>query len=141
MWVTPNTGKAWYEISKGLPKGYVNDICIDPHNARRAYVALGGWSPDRIWMTEDAGGTWKNLSGALPAMPIQAITLDPHHTNTLFIATTIGVFVSDDKGKNWKRFGAGLPNVPVFSIVANPVTDWLTIGTHGRGAWRIKLPG
>lgn len=140
MWVTPNTGKQWYEITKGLPRAYVSDICVDPRNARRAYVSLSGWSPNRIWKTNDAGGTWQSVSDNLPPMPIQAVALDPRHPSTVFLATTIGVFASDQGGMRWKRYGAGLPNVPVFSIVANQTTDWLTVGTHGRGSWRIRLP-
>ena len=140
VWVTPDTGGKWYEITKGLPKGYISDICIDPGNARRAYVSMTGWSSHRIWRTEDAGGTWKDISGDLPDMPIQAITLDPRHTDAVYIGTSIGVFASKSMGGSWRRFGSGLPNVPVFSLVANRTTGWLTIGTHGRGAWRTKLP-
>lgn len=140
VWVTPNTGKSWYEISKGLPKGYVSDICVDPRNARRVYVAFGGWSPDRVWKSNDAGGSWQSVADNLPPMPIQAVTLDPRHPSTVFVGTSIGVFASDQGGLRWKRYGQGLPNVPVFSIVANANTKWLTIGTHGRGSWRIPLP-
>ena len=140
VWVTPNTGHKWYEVAKGLPRSYIADICIDPRNARRVYVALGGWSPNRIWKSEDAGGTWTSVSDSLPPMPIQAVCVDPRHPDTVFIGTTIGVFVSENGGGRWKRFGSGLPNVPVFSIVANAKTNWLTIGTHGRGSWRIHLP-
>jgi photosystem II stability/assembly factor-like uncharacterized protein len=137
--VTPDTGKSWYEITKGLPRSGVNDICVDPRNARTAYVALNGWSPDRIWKTTDAGGTWRNVMDELPPMPINAIALDPRRPDRVYIATSIGVFVSDQGGGRWKRMGSGLPTVPVFSIVANQRTGWLTVGTHGRGAWRIAL--
>ncbi len=140
VWVTPDTGKTWFDVSKGLPRAYVSDICIDPRNARRVYVSFGGWSPDRIWKSVDAGGTWQNVSDDLPPMPIQAIAVNPRNPSTVFVGTTIGVFASDQGGKRWKRFGVGLPNVPVFSIVANAKTNWITIGTHGRGAWRIPLP-
>jgi len=140
VWVTPDTGKRWFEITKGLPKGGIQDICVDPRNARRVYVALGGWSTSRIWKSVDAGGTWQDISDNLPAMPIQAIALDPKNPSNVFAGATIGVFASNQGGKRWVRYGHGLPNVPVFSIVANRNTDWLTIGTHGRGAWRIRLP-
>ena len=140
VWVTPNTGKSWYEVTKGLPKGGISDICVDPRNARRIYVSMGGWSPNREWKSEDAGGHWQSISDELPPMPVQAICLDPKHPNTVFLATTVGVFASKQGGGRWMRFGASLPNVPVFSIVPNINTNWLTIGTHGRGSWRIHLP-
>ncbi len=139
MWVTPNTGKDWYEVTKGLPRAYVNDIAVDPRNARTVYVGLNGWSPDRIWKSTDAGGTWRPLMDDLPPMPVHAVTLDPRNPERVFLATSIGVFVSDQGGGRWQRMGQGLPTVPVFSLVANPRTNWLTAGTHGRGAWRITL--
>lgn len=139
VWVTPNTGEQWYEITKGLPSGYINDICIDPDDARTVYVAQGGWNSKRLWKSTDAGGSWRCLSDDLPPLPIQALVLHPVRSKTLYAATAIGVFVTDGDGR-WKRFGQGLPNVQVFSIVANQKTGYITIGTHGRGAWRIALP-
>jgi len=138
-WVTPNTGKDWYEISKGLPRASVTDICVDPRNARTVYVGLNGWSPERIWKSTDAGGTWRSIMDDLPPMPVHAIAVDPRHPDRVFIATSIGVFVSDQGGGRWQRLGNGLPNVPVYSLVANARTGWITAGTHGRGAWRIPL--
>jgi photosystem II stability/assembly factor-like uncharacterized protein len=139
VWVTPNTGGDWYEVTKGLPRAAVNDICVDPRNARTVYVALNGWSPERLWKSTDAGGTWKPIMDDLPPMPIQAVTLDPRRPNRVFLGTSIGVFVSDQGGGRWQRMGQGLPTVPVYSLVANPRTNWLTAGTHGRGAWRVPL--
>jgi len=139
VWVTPNTGKDWYNISKGLPRAFVNDICIDPRDSRTVYVALSGWDGERIWRSRNGGGTWTSIADGLPGMPIQAITLDPRRPDTVYLATYMGVFVSTTRGGNWQRLGSGLPNCPVFSVVANSTTGWITVGTHGRGAWRIPL--
>jgi photosystem II stability/assembly factor-like uncharacterized protein len=139
LWVTPNTGKDWYNVTKGLPRAFVNDICIDPRDSRTVYVALSGWDGERIWKSVNAGGTWTSIGGRLPGMPIQAICLDPRRPETVYLATYMGVFVSTTGGGSWCRFGSGLPNCPVFSIVANLRTGWITVGTHGRGAWRIPI--
>ncbi len=139
LWVTPNTGKEWYDVSPGLPGGAVADICVDPDDARTVYAGLGGWSPQRLWKSTDGGGHWHSIMDDLPPMPIEAICIDPRHHKRVYIATNVGVFVSDQGGGRWQRFGANLPNVPVFSLVANPRTGYLTAGTHGRGAWRIPL--
>jgi len=138
-WVTPNTGKDWYEITKNLPRAYVNEFCIDPRSARTVYVGLNGWSPERLWKSTDAGGTWKSVMDNLPPMPIYAIVTDPSDPDRVYIGTSIGVFVSDEGGGRWQRLGANLPNVPVFSLVVNQKTGWLTAGTHGRGAWRFPI--
>lgn len=139
-WVTPNTGEKWYEITRGLPKGAVQDICVDPRDARVVYVALGGWTPQRIWKSVDAGGHWTSVGDDLPPMPIQCLTLNPKNPNTLFAGSFVGVFVSANADGKWQRYGKALPNVPIFSLVANAKTNWLTAGTHGRGGWRVPLP-
>ncbi len=139
VWVTADTGKKWYEITKGLTRSYIADICIDPRNARHVYVSQTGWGGDKIWESFDAGGTWTGIGHDLPQAPIRAIAMDPRHPDTLYIGTEIGVFISTNGGERWERFGKGLPNTPVFSITANDVTGYVTIGTHGRGAWRIPM--
>ena len=140
VWVTADTGTNWYEITKGLPRQYVGDICVDPRNARTVYVSLAAWGSSHIWKSTDAGGTWQNIGDNLPEMPIRAIALHPRKPDMVFVGTEIGVFVSVKGGGEWKRLGKGLPNAPVFSLIANGRTGFLTAGTHGRGAWRIPLP-
>ncbi len=139
VWVTPNTGKNWYDITKGLPRGYVSYVCIDPRSPRTIYVSLMGWSQQRIWKSTDAGGTWKDVSGDLPGMPIRMIAINPRKPNTVYIATEIGVFVSETGGGNWKRLGRGLPSLPIFTIMVNTTTNYITVATHGRGAWRLPI--
>ncbi|HLK14660.1 MAG TPA: hypothetical protein VKT78_07630, partial [Fimbriimonadaceae bacterium] len=138
-WVTPDTGKSWYEITKGLTRAYVSDLCIDPTNARTVYLSQSTWEHPSLWRTNDAGGHWTQISDNLPPVPVHGLVLHPHHPRMLYAATEVGVFVSTDAGGRWRRLGRGLPNAPVYSIVANPKTGYLTVGTHGRGAWRIRL--
>ncbi len=138
-WATPDTGKTWYEITAGLQRGYVADICIDPLNARTIYLAENEWDHHSIWRSTDAGGHWTDITDNLPPVPTHGLVLDPRHRRTIYAGTEVGVFVSTDAGGRWKRLGRGLPNAPVYSIVANAQTGYLTVGTHGRGAWRIRL--
>ncbi|HWP31453.1 MAG TPA: hypothetical protein VNK96_07005 [Fimbriimonadales bacterium] len=140
VWVTPNLGGEWYDISRNLPRSYVSDIAIHPRNARIVIVAFLGWEKSRIWKSTDAGGSWTDISDNLPQAPVRMIAFHPERPEMIFIATEVGVFVSTKGGGKWMRFGRGLPNTPVFTIVANSRTRWITAGTHGRGAWRIELP-
>jgi photosystem II stability/assembly factor-like uncharacterized protein len=139
-WVTANLGKEWFDITHGLPRGYVSDIWIDPRNARHVLLSQAGWGGNRLWESSNAGATWKPAGEGLPEAPVRMIASHPLRPDTLFLATEVGVFASGDGGAKWGRLGIGLPNVPVFSIVANAKTGLITIGTHGRGAWRIPLP-
>lgn len=139
VWVTPDTGKSWFEITAGLEPALVADICIDPTDARRVYLAQNSWDHSTLWRSDDAGGHWASISDNLPPVPVHSIVLNPSHPTTLYAGTEVGVFVSSSGGGRWKRLGRGLPNAPVFSIVANKLTGYITVGTHGRGAWRIKM--
>jgi photosystem II stability/assembly factor-like uncharacterized protein len=139
VWVTHNTGKDWTEITRGLQRAYVGDILVDPKNARVVYVGLSTWEGQTVWKSTDAGWTWTQVSDNLPPVPIHGMALDPQRPERIFLATAVGVFISEQGGGRWLRLGEGLPNCPVFSIVANPRTNWITVGTHGRGAWRFPL--
>jgi photosystem II stability/assembly factor-like uncharacterized protein len=140
VWVTPNTGNDWYEITKGLEPAYVGDICVDPENAREVYLGQSTWDHHSLWRSRDAGGHWGDISDNLPPVPVHGLVLHPHHPRTIYAGTEVGVFVSTNGGGRWERFGKGLPNAPVYSIVVNAKTGYITVGTHGRGAWRIRLP-
>ncbi|MBS1713895.1 MAG: hypothetical protein JST30_06120 [Armatimonadetes bacterium] len=139
IWVTADTGKSWFDVTKGPPRAYVSDLCIDPANARHVYLAQAAWGGNRVWESTDAGASWTAIGDGLPQVPARCLTLDPHDRSTLYLGTEVGVFVLKPGGR-WERLGQGLPNSPVMSIVANPRTGFLTVGTHGRGAWRIALP-
>lgn len=139
-WVTPNLGTDWYEITTGLPRAFVADICVDPRNARHVYLAQVAWGGNRIWRSDDAGGTWKPIGEGLNGAPVRMVVVHPLRPDTIMIATEVGCFISPDRGEKWFRLGRGLANAPVFTIVANARTGYVTVGTHGRGAWRLPLP-
>ncbi len=141
LWVTADTGKSWYPVSKGLTGGSIGDVCIDPRNARHVFVSQIAWGGNRVWESWDAGADWEPIGEGLPEVPIRTMTLDPQDPDTLFLGSDVGVFVSTNGGQRWQRLGQGLPNVPVFSIVANAKTGMVTVGTHGRGGWRIRFDG
>ncbi|MBV6458856.1 MAG: Ycf48-like protein [Fimbriimonadaceae bacterium] len=140
VWVTADTGKTWFDITARLPRAYIGDFAIDPRNARHVYMTQVGWGGNRIWETTDAGATWTAMGDGLPGVPIRAAALHPRNPETIFLGTEMGVYISTEGGRNWRRFGSGLPNAPVFSLVVNGVTGYVTVGTHGRGAWRARLP-
>lgn len=140
VWVTPNRGKEWYEIDTGIPKAYVSTIAIDPNNARIAYLGVSSFTEHTLWKTTDAGGHWTDISDEIPPVEVHQICLDPFNSSTVFVGTDIGVFASTSGGGHWFRYGSNLPGAPIYSVVANRVTGYLTVGTHGRGGWRAKLP-
>jgi hypothetical protein len=103
----------------------------------------------------DGGASWQPLDGGdgpsgLPDLPAHALAVDPRHTERLYVGTDLGIFVSLDGGGAWEVEDTGFANVVVDSLViasasprpasgAAPV-PYLFAFTHGRGAWRLRLP-
>jgi len=141
VWVTPNAGGEWFEVSAGLPGVYVTSIAVDPRSTRTAYATIGGFRHKHVFKTENAGGTWRAVDDNLPDAPTNHLVIDPSRPDDIYVATDVGVFVSRTGGENWRRCGVGLPNSTCERLALNRRTGYLTVATHGRSIWRIQLPG
>ncbi len=140
VWVTPNTGGNWFDITAGLPGGHIATLAVDPRSPRTAYVGVHGYGHKHIFKTENAGGTWRSVDDNLPDAPFGHIVIDPTRPDDVYIAGDVGVYVSNSGGGNWKRYGTGLPNCPCMRLALNRRTGYLTVGTHGRSLWKVRLP-
>lgn len=116
--------------------------------------------------TVGSGATQLNAAGGtngFPQCPAYCVEVNRYNTNQVFVGSELGVFASEDGGNNWVSLNDfngntrpnGLPRVPVLSmkpqyysayvtIGANNVaqyvftgeTDYLYLGTHGRGWYK-----
>jgi uncharacterized protein (TIGR03437 family) len=130
-----------------LPNRYVTDIALDPSDQRRAVVVYSGFNantpatPGHVFLTTDQGTTWSNTSGNLPDIPVTSIVVDPLLLNNYYIGTDLGVFQTTDGGATWIELSNGIPRVAVFMLRYHAATRSLVAATHGRGVFRLKLPG
>jgi hypothetical protein len=79
----------------------------------------------------------------VPDIPVHSIVTDPDDPLRLYLGTDLGVMVSIDGGRSWMREETGFgPAVTMWlSIVKTPGgPKYLFAFTHGRGAWRVRLP-
>jgi len=141
-------GARFVDTTKGpLPGRFVTDIAIDPSDPRRAIVAYSGFNantpgrPGHIFETSDLGGSWADISGNLPDIPVTSIVVDPLLEGTIYAGTDLGVFQSSDRGATWVRLGEGMPRVAVFMLRYHAASRSLVAATHGRGIFRLALPG
>ena len=141
-------GARFVDTTKGpLPGRFVTDIAIDPSDPRRAIVAYSGFNantpgrPGHIFETSDLGGSWADISGNLPDIPVTSIVVDPLLEGTIYAGTDLGVFQSSDRGATWVRLGQGMPRVAVFMLRYHAASRSLVAATHGRGIFRLALPG
>lgn len=141
----------------GLPAGNeITDFAVDPTNANRFYVSLGGTigggnGHQHIWFYN--GASWSAVSGngatALLDVHFNAIIINPLNANQLFAGSDIGAWMSNDAGANWAPFSNGLPETPVMDLnisVRNLGGGnnlmLLRASTYGRGVFECDIsPG
>ena len=92
-------------------------------------------------MSSDLGffDTWQNISGDLPDAPVNAFAINNNNSDILYVGNDIGAFVSHNTGKTWNILSESLLIVVVNDMKIHPTENYLAIGTHGRGMYKIDL--
>jgi photosystem II stability/assembly factor-like uncharacterized protein len=140
--VTKDGGKAWTEITAGLPyQKWVSRLVASAYNLGTVYMTQNGKRDDDftpyIWKSTDFGKTWTSLAKGIPVGPVNVIREDPVNRTILYVGTDMGVYVTKDGGKNWMALGAGLPTCYVHDLIIHPRDNIIVIATHGRGMWAL----
>jgi len=142
IWVTKDGGKAWQEITAGLPfEKWVSRLAASAFDLGTVYMTQNGKRDDDftpyVWMSKDYGKTWVDISKGIPCGPVNVIREDPVDKNVLYVGTDGGVFVSLDQGKTWDVLGKDLPTVYALDLIIHPRENIVVIATHGRGMWAL----
>lgn len=138
--VSKDGGRAWENISKGLPQGlYISRVQASAFKEGRVYVALNGYRNDifdpYVFVSEDYGNSWTSIANGLPAEPVNVIKEDPHNENILYLGTDNCIYVSLNRGQSWMAFGEDIPAVAVHDLIVHPEARDLIVGTHGRSLY------
>lgn len=129
-------------VKAGLPSGvnFPNDLCYDPKNPQRMYMACwpestaGGEKGGGLYITENGGKSWSRLYDE--ASHVYGVAVDPEKTETLYIGTFEGsILRSDDGGKNWARLGGYDFNWAKTPIIDPYNKGMLYITTFGSSVW------
>ena len=143
VWVSPDNGTTWNEISNGLPFRWVTRVAVDPKNENIVYVTFSGlkWKDPQphIFRSTDMGANWTDISNNLPDAPIDAFAVDNITSTTLYLGNDVGMYVSFNSGQSWQVLGEGLPILPIGDIEVHPSEHFLVAGTYGRSMYKIDL--
>ncbi len=143
VWVTPDLGNSWFDISAGLPNRWVTRIMVDPKNEANVYVTFSGlkWRDQLsyVFRSTDMGTNWIDISSNLPESPVNAIALDNNNSDVIYVGSDVGAFVSFNNGTSWEALGSGLPVISVYDMKIHPTNNYLAIGTHGRSMYKLDL--
>jgi hypothetical protein len=131
------------------PERFVSGIAADPANANRAWVAYSGFNaltpatPGHVfevtWDPATMSSKWTALDFDLGDLPVDHLVRDAN-TGDLYAATDFGVLVLAHGSSHWREAGEGLPTVLTPFLEILPEQGLLFAGTHGRGAWYLRLP-
>ncbi|MCB9207754.1 MAG: T9SS type A sorting domain-containing protein [Ignavibacteriales bacterium] len=143
VWVSSDYGINWKDISAELPFRWVTRVTVDPKDENVVYATFSGlkWAdPEpRVFKSDNMGETWNNISSNLPDAPVNAFTIDYNNTDVLYLGNDVGAFVSYNKGESWEILTNDLPIVVVNDMKIHKKENYLAIGTHGRGMYKIDL--
>ncbi len=143
VWVTPDSGTTWNEISDGLPVRWVSRVAVDPSNENIVYATFNGlkWHDPQphVFRSSDMGANWTNISGNLPDAPVDAFAVDNNYPERLYVGNDVGMYYTFDTGQTWYGLGEGLPVLPVGDIKIHPTENYLVAGTYGRSMYKIDL--
>jgi hypothetical protein len=138
-----STNWSWSQPSTG----FVTGIAFDPADSNVVYATYGGFGGPHLYRSRDGARSFDSLgtegTSPIPDVPAHCVLVDPGWSARLFLGTDIGVFVSEDGGESWAAENTGFATVVTECLTLGTGTDgsnYLFAFTHGRGAWRVKLP-
>ena len=139
-----NTGGSWTTVTGSWPALTITFIAVDPANANRVWITLGGYTAgQKVYESTNAGGSWTNISGSLPNTPALSIAYENTGgtpMDAVYVGMGVGVYYRSDV-TSWTLHDTGLPNVPVFDLQINHTNSKIRAGTYGRGLWETLLFG
>jgi photosystem II stability/assembly factor-like uncharacterized protein len=133
-----------YAAADAPPTGSVNALIVGWNDPDFIAIGYGGSSGPKVYVSEDGGTHWHDAGGvldtdAIPNVPITSLALHPYQHETIYAATSIGVFRSLDGGDSWEPFDDGMPRIITTQLVLRRSSLTLYASTMGRGVYRRAL--
>ena len=144
----------WVPADSGTPDGpLLNQIVIDPRDARHMYVAT---STGGVFESNDRAASWRPLNKGVEAtflpdpypefgQDAHYLAIPPTHPDRIYQQNHCGIYRLDRPGEVWERIGRNMPadvGDIGFSIVAHPRnadTAWV-FPMDGSDVWARTSP-
>jgi len=142
--MSANTGGSWTTVTGSWPGLTITFIAVDPNDAQRVWITLGGYTAgQKVYESTNAGTSWTNISGTLPNVPALSVAhQDTSGTpmDAIYVGMDVGVYYQSDVTP-WQLHETGLPNTPIYDLEINETNQKIIAGTFGRGLWEAPLFG
>ncbi|WP_106791535.1 T9SS type A sorting domain-containing protein [Aquimarina sp. Aq78] len=110
IWKSTDKGANWTSLSDDLPQIGVSGIAIDPNNSNIVYISTGDDDANDsysigVLKSTDGGNTWAKtgLEFSNSQTSSNDIYIDPNNSNTLWVATSQGVYKTTNAGIAWTK--------------------------------------
>lgn len=135
-----DTGKSWERFEGELSRTRVISLAIDPELPA---TIVAGTNGDGTYISPDGGRIWHQFNQGLQKGTISAIVnqvaFHPHGSQTLYAATTVGVFRSTDGGRTWSERMSGMTEINfVVSLAIDPLNPVILYAGTTGGVYRSK---
>ena len=138
LWRTEDAGASWWPMGNGqLNSIGVTDLAFHPTDPNRLWLATGDgdFGDTRsigIWTSEDGGQSWDPTGldwATFMGRTLQRVLVSPMHPDTLWVASSLGLYRTLNGGDNWTRTLIG----NIASLELDPADpEHLLAGEYGN---------
>jgi photosystem II stability/assembly factor-like uncharacterized protein len=136
VYKTRDGGTSWERMATDLSSYRVLSLALDPAHPASVYAGTMG---DAVYKSPDGGQRWIAHNAGLKehVSVVNRFVFDPRDTETVYAATTVGVFRSTDGGRLWDERMAGMKEVHiVFTLAMDPARPNIFYAGTSGGAYR-----
>ena len=152
LWKSIDGGLHWTSNTDQLPIIGCSDIAINPHNSEIMYLATGDANGVGSQLTIASIGILKSTDGGVTWPPnsntmnwevswgrnIYKLLIHPTNPDTVYAATTNGIYRTINAGTNWVKMNDGQFTDIEFKP-GNPNTIYAAAGVHSGGSFHKSI--
>ena len=132
LYKTRDGGATWGKVTTDLSSFRVLTLGVDPRSPSNVFVGTMG---DAVYKSPDGGQSWSPYNAGLKehVSVVNQFVFHPTDPDTIYVATTVGIFRSKDGGRLWLERMHGMKEVHyVVTIAVDPHnSDVMYAGTTG----------
>jgi photosystem II stability/assembly factor-like uncharacterized protein len=137
---TRDGGQSWQQFPS-FSSRRVTTLAIDPKLPATVYAGTMG---DAVYKSPDGGQHWlpHNVGLKEHVSFVNQFLFHPERTETIYLATTVGAFLTTNGGREWEERMAGMKEVHiVVSLAMDPTNPRLLYAGTTGGAYRTQDGG